>query len=135
FSMWTFPAAGDAASCIELQLDLLQKLVQDGITAKELGFIKKYLGRSYAFEVDTAGKRVHQALDVELLGLPADYYSQHVAHVEAVTLETANAALARRIDPASLLIVVVGTASEILEGIQKVIPDLASTEVIPFDGL
>ena len=39
-----------------------------GVTARELAFIKRYLTRSHAFEIDTAQKRVHQALDVELLG-------------------------------------------------------------------
>jgi zinc protease len=135
FSMWTFPAATDAAACVALELELLTTFVEKGITARELGFIKKYLARSYAFEVDTASKRVHQALDVELLGLPADYYSGHVAHVEAVTLETANEAVRRRIDPNDLLIVVVGTAADLLADIEKAIPNLASTEVLPFEAL
>lgn len=135
FSMWTFPAATDAAACIALELELLEKLVADGISAKELSFIKKFLARSYAFEVDTASKRVHQTLDVELLNLPSDYYAKHVEAIEAVTLDAANAALRTRIDPTSLLVVVVGTASEILKDVEKAIPNLASTEVIPFDAL
>jgi zinc protease len=135
FSMWTFPAANDAAPCIALELELLQSFVSDGITTKELAFIKKYLARSYAFEIDTATKRVHQTLDIELFGLPADYYSSHVAHVEAVTLEASQAAIKNRIDPANLVVVVVGTAKEILEPIQKAIPDLAATDVVPFESL
>lgn len=135
FSMWTFPAAADAAPCIALELDLLTKFVNDGITPKELAFIKKYLARSYAFEIDTASKRVHQALDVEVLNLPADYYTGHIEHVEAVTLEAARDAVKQRIHPDNLLIVVVGTASEILEDVKKAIPNLASTEVVPFDAL
>ena len=42
--------------------------------------------RSHAFEIDTAPKRVHQALDVELLGLPRDYHDRYLEHVAAVTL-------------------------------------------------
>ena len=135
FSMWTFPAATDAAQCVALELELLETFVEKGLTPRELAFIKKYLARSYAFEVDTASKRVHQALDVELLALPADYYSGHIAHVEAVTVEATNEALKRRLDPKNLLVVVVGTAGDILEPIQKAIPNLASTEVLPFEAL
>lgn len=134
-SMWTFPAATDAAACIALELELLEQFVRDGITPRELGFIKKYLARSYAFEIDTAHKRVHQALDVELFGLPADYYSGYVPHVEAVTLDQTRDAIKRRLDPSSLLVVVVGTAKDLVEPIQKVIPNLTETEVLPFDSL
>ncbi len=111
------------------------KLVSEGISAKELSFIKKFLARSYAFEVDTASKRVHQALDVDLLGLPGDYYTKHVEAIEGVTLEATQAALRDRIDPSSLLVVVVGTASEILKDVEKAIPNLEKTEVVPFDSL
>ena len=133
FAMWTFPAATDAADCIALEMQLLTDLVEKGVTARELTFIKRYLARSYAFEVDTAGKRLHQALDVELLGLPADYYDRYVEHVDAVTLEQANAALARRLDPKSVLIVVVGTAANILEKITAAVPDLVQVDVVAFD--
>lgn len=135
FSMWTFPAATDAAACIALELELFEAFVKDGITARELGFIKKYLTRSYAFEIDTPHKRVHQALDVDLYGLPADYYSSHTAHVDAVTVDAAREAVQRRLDPESLLFVVVGTAKDILKPIQDAIPRLSETTVVPFDTL
>ncbi|HWL86247.1 MAG TPA: pitrilysin family protein [Polyangiaceae bacterium] len=134
FGMVTFPAATDAAACIALQLELFTDLLEKGITARELAFIKRYLARSYAFEIDTAGKRLHQALDVELLGLPADYYSGHVTHVEAVTLEAANLALKRRLNTRDLLVSMVGTASEIEAKVREAIPELTSHDIVPFDG-
>ncbi len=133
FTMWTFPAATDCAPCIELELDLLERFVNDGITARELAFIQRYLARSYAFEVDTASKRVQQALDVELLGLPADYFTRHVESVQGVTLEQANRAVKDRLHPENLVVTVVGTASEILDGVKGKIPRLASHEIVPFD--
>jgi len=133
FVMWTFPAATDAAPCVALELDLLEKLVSAGVTERELRFIERYLTRSWAFEVDTAQKRVHHALDVELLGLPADYYARYVDHVKAVTLDAANAALRARLDPKNLVIAVVGTAQTTLDGVRKAIPDLESEEIVPYD--
>ncbi len=136
FVMWTFPASNDAAPCIALELDLLAKLVDKGVTEREVKFIEKYISRSWAFEVDTAQKRVHQALDVELLSLPEDYYSRYLDFVADVTADSANAALRARIDPKNLLVVVVGTAKATLEGVKKAIVDsgdVASTEVIPHD--
>jgi len=134
FSMWTFPSATDAAPCIALELELLQTWVDRGVTPEELDFIKQYLIRSQCFEVDTAPKRLHQAIDIEILSLPADYHSGYAAKVSGVTPEAANAAVKRRISTDDLAIVVVGTASEIREAIEKVIPSLGETTVTPFDA-
>jgi hypothetical protein len=53
FSMWTFPAAKDAAACITLELELLNAWRDKGISARELAFAKRYLVRSHAFDIYT----------------------------------------------------------------------------------
>jgi zinc protease len=132
--MWTFPAANDAAPCIALELGMLDELVQKGISEQELAFAKSYLAESYAFDVDTPYKRVRQAVDEDLYGLPADYHTGYVAHVQAVTRDEANAALKARLSSSDYVVVVVGTASEIKDAVAKAIPNLTSTDVVPFDA-
>jgi zinc protease len=132
--MWTFPAAEDAAPCLKLTLDLMGTWVDKGVTAREVAFIERYLVRSHAFEVDTAAKRLHQALDVELLSLPADYYTGWTERVQGVTAEAASAAVRARIHPADLLAVVVGTASQVLAPLRDAIADLSEASVVPFDA-
>lgn len=134
WSMWTFPAAADAGRCIALQLKMVKKLVEQGVTARELSFAKSYLGRSYAFETDTASKRLWHALDTRLLDLPQRYFKDYVDRVQAVTLDEVNDSLRRRIRPENLLVTVVATASEHRAALEKAIPDLASTRVVPFDA-
>ncbi|MDB5217931.1 MAG: Zinc protease [Myxococcaceae bacterium] len=133
FTMGAFPAAADCAPCVSLELKLLEDFTKDGITPRELAFIKNYLIRSHAFEIDTAPKRLGQALEAELLDLPPDYHTRYLDHVHAVTLESANAAVASRLTAKDLVVVVVGTASEILDPVTKAIPDLVEHVVIPFD--
>ena len=133
FTMGAFPAAADCAPCIALELKLLEDFTKDGITPRELAFIKNYMIRSHAFEIDTAPKRLGQALESELLDLPADYHTAYLDHVRAVTLESANASVAQRLTAKDVVVVVVGTASDILEPITKAIPDLVGHELIPFD--
>lgn len=133
FTMGAFPAAADCAPCIELELKLLEDFTKDGITPRELAFIKNYMIRSHAFEIDTAPKRLGQVLEAELLDLPADYHSGYLDHVRAVTLESANAAVAQRLSAENLVVVVVGTAAEILDKVTKAIPGLVDHTVIPFD--
>lgn len=132
--LWTFPAAADAGPCLKLAIELLDAWVSGGVTPSEVTFIKRYLVRSHAFDIDTPTKRLHQALDVELLALPQDYYTGWVDQVRAVTPQTASASVTRRIHPTDLLAVVVGTASEILQPLCAAIPGLSEPRVVPFDA-
>jgi zinc protease len=131
--MWTFPAAEDAAPCLKLTLELMAQWVEGGVTPREVAFIQRYLVRSHAFEVDTAPKRLHQALDVELLSLPADYHSGWIERVRGVTSETAAAAVRNRIHPENVLAVVVGTAAQVLEPLKGAMADASEVSVVPFD--
>jgi zinc protease len=131
FSMWTFPQAGDAAACIGLQLTLLEQLIERGVTKSELAAAKKYLLNSHAFALDTASKRAALALDQALYDLPpVETFKERVL---GVTLDGVNAALQNRLSPSNLLIVVLGTASELLGPIAGSISDLVAQEVVSFD--
>lgn len=133
FTMSAAPGSADCGPCLALEIDMLGEFVEKGVTQKELGFIKNYLVRSHAFEVDTAPKRLGQALETELLGLPGDYHSAYVEHVKGATLEHANAAIKERLTAKDFVAVVVGTASETLDKVKASIPDLGEVEVVPFD--
>ncbi len=133
FTMWAAPAASDAAACLALELDLLRALLRDGVTAAELEFVKRYIVRSHAFEIDTARKRAHQRLEEVLFDMPAGYHDRYLERVQAVTLEDANAALRARLTEDDLVVSVVGTHSEIGEALAKAVAGLSEVEVIPFD--
>jgi zinc protease len=133
FSMWTFPSAADAPKCIALEIDMLQKLSDKGVTPAEVRFIQRYLARSFAFEVDTAPKRLHHALDTELLNLPEGYFSTYVERIGEVTAEAASTAVRARLAPDALLVAVVGTASQLLDDVTRAVPGIESTSVVPFD--
>lgn len=134
WSMWTFPAATDAPACVALQLHLLERLVTQGVNARELAFAKSYITRGYAFETDTASKRLWQRLDALLLDLPRRYYDDYVARIHAVTLDDVNAALRRRLSAKDLVLSVVCTADELRGPLEKAVDGLHSTQVIPFDA-
>jgi zinc protease len=134
FSMWTFPAAKDAAACLQLELELMTEWREKGITPRELAFAKKYLVRSHAFDIDTPQKRVHQRLDIDLFDLPADYHTHYIDHVQSVTLETANQAIQNRVSTDALVVSIVGTHAEIGEAVAKCVPGLTKVEVVAYDA-
>lgn len=133
FSLWTFPAAKDAAACIALELRLLAAFRAEGVTARELSFAKKYLARSHAFEIDTAQKRLQQKLETELIGLAPDFHDAWLSRIDGVELDASRAAVAARIPERDLVIAVVGTHADIGDAVAAAIPDLASTTVARFD--
>lgn len=132
WSMWTFPAASDAAACIELQLELMSTWLEQGIDDEELAFAKSYLVKSHAFAIDTADKRLEQALEVILYGLPDDYFSGYTRRIEAVTLGDVNAALKRRLSTENLVLSVVATEAEIGDALRNA-AKAETHEVVPFD--
>ena len=134
FSMWTFPKSTDAAACVQLQLELLKKWIEDGVIDNELASAKNYLIRSHAFAVDTPSKRASLKLDTSLYGLPENYHSEYLQRVANVDTRRANEAIRKRISDRDLLITVVGTASDIEAPLGRAIEDLTSVEVLPFDG-
>lgn len=134
FSIWTFPAAEQAAECLALELSMWQAFYDKGITKKEHRFFKSYLERSYVFEIDSAQKRVTQSVDLDLLDLPADYYSGYLARLAAVTKEEADEAVRLRLDPTNFVAVVVGTADTTYDAIRAVIPNLGTSRVERFDA-
>ncbi len=132
FAMWTAPGADDSAACLSLQLELLQQWRDDGITQDELDFCKSFLRRSFAFEIDTAKKRLGQKLERALLRLPDDYHDGFVKRVGDVTREQANTAIQARIDPNRLWVAVVATEQAIGEHLRQV-TDWRGVTVEPFD--
>ena len=133
FSLWTFPKAEDAAPCIRLELEMLEEWHDKGVTRSELDWARRYLVRSHAFALDTAAKRVALSLEEALYDLPPNYHRDYVGRVKAVTLEDANTAVAQRIEPDNLLVLVVGTDSVVGPSVREAIPKLETTEVIPYD--
>ena len=132
WAMHTAPSAKDALRCIELQLALYERWVKRGVTAAELAAAKRYLTKSHAFEIDTAAKRLDHRLDVELLGFPKNHHSGFLKKLASVTRDDVNEALQRRLSTRDLVISVVGVASELTRGLER-LAGVKSVEVVPFD--
>jgi zinc protease len=132
WSMWTFPAATDAAACIALQLQLMRDWIDGGIDEQELEFAKSYLVKSHAFSIDTAEKRLEQAMEVLLYELAPDYFTSYTKRVQAVSRAEVNEALRRRLSVDDLVLAVVATADEIGDAVREA-AGATSSETVPFD--
>jgi zinc protease len=134
WSMHTFPSAKDARACIELQLALYRRWVERGVSERELKATRRYLVKSYAFEIDTASKRLDQHIDIELMGWPKTHHTRFVARVQETTRDQVNASLRRRLSLRDLVIVLVATADQMLPELER-IGGFDKIEVVPFDEI
>lgn len=132
--MGTFPAAQDAAACLALELGLLEKWVREGVSEREASFARSFLVQGHPFEVETAGRRLGRRVDVALGDVPEDYYDRWLERVEGSTQSKINKALKARIHPEDLVVAVVATADTLRASLEKSLPGLRSTVVVPFDS-
>ncbi|MBM4376249.1 MAG: insulinase family protein [Deltaproteobacteria bacterium] len=132
FTIWSAPSIDDAAACLGVELELLERLVEDGLTDDELRFAREYLRRSYAFEIDTAKKRLQQRLDCELFCLPEDFHRRTLERIGTVDAGEASAAVRRRLDPGALWVAVVASDGKLVEDLRAT-TRWDAIQVEPFD--
>ena len=96
-------------------LSELRRIRTGDIEVRELADTKNYLMGVFPATVQTSSDVAGRLLDMELYGLPQDYFDSYRENIARVD-ETAIAHVAKKyIDPERLLIVVVGSASQIRE--------------------
>jgi zinc protease len=111
--MWTHPSVEDAVDCARLQVDLMERWVNEGVSEDEVAFAKSYLVKSHAFSVDTAEKRLDQRIEAAVLALPTHYHRDYLQRLSEVEADAVNTALPRRLDPSRLCLSILATAGDL----------------------
>ncbi len=132
WTVFTHPSAENVASCLELELRLVERFVQRGPSAQELRFAKSYLVKSHAFDLDTPQKRLEPRVEAEVHGLPRAFHERFVERVSAVELPAARSAVQRRLSSRDLTIALVATARDVVSSLERLVDDV---RVVPFDRL
>jgi zinc protease len=128
--MYTFPGAAQAADCIRLELDLLEGLLDRGVSTRDHGFARRYLTGSHCFDVDTAAKRLEPRVDEIVYDLPAGYFQDYERQVRGVSRAVANDALGKRLSSRDLCIVLTATAKDVVPALEQ-LPGVRSVDVAP----
>jgi zinc protease len=101
-------ANATVAESITLIRQEWQRLVTEGITAKELAATKTYMTGSYPLRFDGNAEIADILVGMQMDGFPIDYPATRNAKVEAVTLDDVKRVAARLLAPEKLHFVVVG---------------------------
>lgn len=99
-------AVAEALSVIEAEW---RRLAEEGPTAGELADAKSYLIGSYPISLDSTDAIAAALVDMQIAGLPRDYWSKRAEVISAVDRQAAGRVAKRLLKAEALLTVVVGT--------------------------
>jgi zinc protease len=126
WQFYLFPAAKDTPDALALSLKLVEDVKEKGVTQAEFDLAQKSLINSSGFMYDTPTKRVENKLIERTLNLPDGFMKSYGPKLSEVTLPQVNSSLHDFLKPDHLMIVVVGTASELKD-------KLATAAGVPVD--
>ncbi|HUP61777.1 MAG TPA: pitrilysin family protein [Thermoanaerobaculia bacterium] len=93
----------------------LRRIRTGDLTDRELDDTKSYLMGVFPATVQTASDIASRLIDMELYGLPQDYFERYREMIDAVTKGDIERVAQKYLDPDRVLIVIVGNANEIRE--------------------
>jgi zinc protease len=96
--------AGETLAVIDKEI---HRLAGEGPTAEELAKAKAYLNGSFVLNLDTSSKIAALLVQLQLDGLPIDYFTRRPDMINAVTLEDARR-VAKRLLDGGMLVTVAG---------------------------
>jgi zinc protease len=110
------PVTGEALGAF---LEHFERIVKEPIPAEELAAAHRYLADSFPLQIETADRVADLLADLRVYGLPDDYWDSFRTMIRKVSVNDALTAAKTYIHPESLVIVVVGTAAEIVPQLEK----------------
>jgi len=96
-------------------LSELRRIRTGDIEDLELDDVKSYLMGVFPATVQTASDIASRLVDMELYGLPEDYFDRYRENIAAVTKDDIERVARKYLDPDRVLIVIVGNAQQIRE--------------------
>lgn len=93
----------------------LRRIRTGDVETRELDDTKNYMAGVFPATVQSSSDIAGRLLDMELYGLPHDYFDRYRENITAVSAEDVARVAGKYIDPERVLIVIVGNAAQIRE--------------------
>ncbi len=103
--------ADRSTETVDVILEQLQRMAEEGPTEAELDAAKRYLTGSYALRFDSSGKIARQLVALQNANLGIDYFDRRNSEIEAVTLDDVNRVAKRLLSGVEPTIIQVGPES------------------------
>jgi zinc protease len=122
FTVGTFSKTESTAAAVRAALDEIDRLRREGPSGQELSDTKANFIGKVALDRETPQQVAGELWRAELYGLPADYLDRTIVRAAATQPEECLSLAREWIDPAKLVVVVVGSAEKLKAELEKIAP-------------
>jgi zinc protease len=119
FGIYTFTKNDATVQAIDMALDVLHKLHEDGITAEQLASAKSYIKGQFPPTIETSRALAERIASDDFYGLDDGEVNQLEARIDAVTLETARQMIQKHFPEENLVFVLIGKSAAIAPAVKK----------------
>ncbi|MBD3298218.1 MAG: hypothetical protein GF341_06155 [candidate division Zixibacteria bacterium] len=111
FSAWVYPKSINANFVVHIVMKMLNDLRTEGITRQQLDAAREFEINHFPFEIETPRRLLGMRMDELAYDTPA-FIDSFTTRAAAVTVDDANRAIERAIDPQAMVIVAVVSDGE-----------------------
>jgi len=119
FAIYSFTKNESTVQAIDLALQVLAKLHQNGVTTEQLASAKAYIKGQFPPSIETSGQLAWRIASNEFYGLGDDEINQMEARMDAMTPAIAKQVIEKHFPQENLVFVLIGKASEIGAAVEK----------------
>jgi zinc protease len=124
FAIGTFTKTERTAETVQTIFDEIKRLQDEAPSADELEITKAYTLGSFPGQRETPQAVAADLWLIQSQDLPADFLEQLLGGVAAATADDCTRLVSETIDPAKMIVVVVGPADELKADLEKIAPVL-----------
>lgn len=119
-------------SAITEILHEMKRLQTEPVTDKELTLQKDYLSGNYLLSLENAGTTASRVQNIDLYGLPGDYFKNYVNEIQSVSFKQVQELAKKYLAVDNIAIAVVGDAKELKPKLEKFGPvTVYNTDIEP----
>lgn len=119
FAIRSFAQTENTGKALDLALQTLARLKEDGVTQQMLQSARAYVLGQYPLSFETAGDWAGAMAEIELYGLDRDYIDGYAEALQRVTVESARAVIDHAFPhPDAVEIVLIGDAARVRSQVQ-----------------
>ena len=113
FYISSFTRTADTEKAMDLALEVLDRLHEQGISQEELQSAQNYIRGQYPPDYESSGALATAIAELEFYGLDRAWINEHTRKTDAVTVEQARAAITAHYPRENLAIVMIGQADSV----------------------
>ncbi len=126
----SFTKTETTGQALDLSVEVLKRIANEGITAEQLSSVKSYLKGTFPAErLETSDQLAGVIGDLEVYGLGKDYIDDLFSRIDAVSLADANAIARKYYKTGDLTFVLLGNAAKIRDVAKKYAPKVTEIAI------